>query len=518
MLKKLPLLCTLLVLHTLPAARGLAQQPTQRFIELPADTVHDKIRGGMLAQIIGNLNGLPHEFKYIDKPGKVAHFTPSLPKGAVTDDDTDIEWVYLREIARTGNNSLPPAEVAALWKRHINRRIFAANRYARDLMDLGLEPPWTGNVALNPWSDFNISGQFICESFGLMAPAMPQTAARLGLNYTHVAIDGEPAQATQLFTAMIATAFVETNTNRILDAGLKAIDPKSKIAEVVTAVRELCRDNPTDWQKTRLAIKNRWQTHDGAVRDRNGYELNTACVIAAFLYGNGDFVETLRIAFNFGWDADCNAATAATIVGVIKGRRWMNEQGWDIKDIYRNTTRDDMPNDETLTSLEDVLIECARLTIKKNGGQIELKPSPSGRGNGEGALGNSNSQPPAKLYRIPAEQPANIEPLATPADQLTKLHNQFASQLEQDLTTPGPTRARAAFLAICLGEAENLKQKSPTAWSAAIEELQKNYPAAVHNAFKSPAPIGDKLRHAMEQSGLHDPKNLKLTERPLEDK
>ena len=81
-------------------------------------------------------------------------------------------------------------------------------------MDLGIEPPWTGNVGLNPWSDFNISGQFICESFGLMSPAMPQTAARLGLHYTHVAIDGEPAQATQLFTTMIATAFVETDIEK----------------------------------------------------------------------------------------------------------------------------------------------------------------------------------------------------------------------------------------------------------------------------------------------------------------
>src|SRR5215468_5877290 len=156
------------LLLTLPAARALAEHPQPHFIEIPANTLEDKIRGGMLAQVIGNLNGLPHEFKYIDEPGHVEHFTPSLPTGAFTDDDTDIEWVYLRAISKRGENLLPNADIAALWKRHINRRIFAANRYARDLMDLGLEPPWTGNVALNPWSDFNISGQFICESFGLM--------------------------------------------------------------------------------------------------------------------------------------------------------------------------------------------------------------------------------------------------------------------------------------------------------------------------------------------------------------
>ena len=55
----------------------------------------------MLAQVIGNLNGLPHEFKYINEPGQIERYAPGLPKGAQTDDDTDIEWVYLREIARS---------------------------------------------------------------------------------------------------------------------------------------------------------------------------------------------------------------------------------------------------------------------------------------------------------------------------------------------------------------------------------------------------------------------------------
>lgn len=504
-----PLLATLpALLVILPAARGLAQPAQPHFLEIPADQLEDKIRGGMLAQVIGNLNGLPHEFKYINEPGHVEQFTPSLPKGAFTDDDTDIEWVYLLAISKSGNAILPNADIAALWKRHINRRIFCANRYARDLMDLGLEPPWTGNVALNPWSDFNISGQFICESFGLMSPAMPQTAARIGLHYTHVAIDGEPAQATQLFTTMIATAFVETDIGKILDAGEKAVDPKSRIADVVATTRRFCAENPNDWKKTRLAMKERWQTHGGIVRDRNGYELNTACVVAALYYGHGDFIETLRTAFNLGWDADCDGATAATVVGVIKGRQWMDDQHWKIKDIYRNTSRDDMPNDETLTGLENLCIQAARITIKTQGGSV---PSPATGRAREGL-------PTTALDRIPLEQPANIEPLATPTDQLARARKQLGPQLKSDPSSPGVARARAAFIAICLGETGRLKSESPKEWAAAVAELQMNYPKVVHNLFKAPSPIGDPLRRAAEHAGLHDPKDLQLTERPLEDK
>src|SRR5262249_33642555 len=157
------------------------------------------------------------------------------------------------------------------------------------------------------------------------------------------------------------------------------------------------------------------------------YELNTACVVAALYYGHGDFIETLRTAFNLGWDADCDGATAATIVGVMKGRRWMDAQGWNIKDVYRNTSRDDMPNDETLTGLENLCIEAAHITIKPQGGSPVPSPSPGRVREG---------QPATTVYRIPVEQPANIEPLAAPADQRARVRKQFGPHLKTDLASP----------------------------------------------------------------------------------
>jgi hypothetical protein len=504
MLRAIQFLCAL---HCAIACVGLSQAQ-QDFIDFDADELEDRIRGGMLGQVLGNLNGLPHEFKYIDEPGDVKHYVPSLSDGAHTDDDTDIEWVYLREIARSRECFLPPDRIAALWKRHINRRIWCANLYARGLMELGIEPPWTGNVGLNPWAEFNISGQFVCESFGLMAPAMPQTAARLGLNYTHVTIDGEPAQATQLFTTMIAMAFVASDVDKLLDAGLAAVDPQSEIADVVREVRKICAANPNDWEKTRSQIKQRWQTHGGAVRDRNGYELNTACTIAALIYGQhlpsssgrghgeGDpFVETLRLAFNFGWDCDNNAATAATIVGVMKGRRWMNDQGWDIVDVYRNTTRDEMPQDETLAGFENTLIEAARVTIELRRGEI---PLPFREGQGEGSSDNQK-----RIYRIRVESPANIEPLATSAAQIVRLRETFAPRLRQDLAA-APTRARAAYIAICLGEVERLKQDSPVEWTEALAALQSSK-TIMKNLFAAHGPAADRLKQAAIEAGLTQP-------------
>jgi hypothetical protein len=323
---------------------------------------------------------------------------------------------------------------------------------------------------------------------------MPQTAARLGLHYTHVTIDGEPAQATQLFTTMIAMAFVESDIGQLLDAGMAAVDPQSEIAQIVREVRQLHAAHPDDWRKTRRKIRDRWQTHNGTIRDTNGHELNTAATIAALLYGQQNltlspqspapspFTETLRLAFNFGWDCDNNAATAATIVGVIKGRRWMNAQGWNIRDVYRNTSRDEMPNDEAITSFEDTLIAAARLATEREGGELTTTDG-------------------KRIYRIHTEPPANVESLSTPDDQIADLRQAFAPSLKQDLVGNEATRARAAYIAICLGKAQQIKRDEPATWSTAATELAK-YPSVLRNLHSTPEPAGAKLRSEAKLAGL----------------
>ena len=436
-----------------PTASTRAEPP--RPAEIPADVLEDKVRGGLLGQLLGNLNGLPHEMKYIDEPGAVETYVPALPEGARTDDDTDIEWVYVTEMHRTGQLMLPPDRIIALWKRHINRSIWCSNAYARQLMDLGLEPPLTGRVALNPWAEFNISGSFLCETFALISPGMPRSAARLGLNYTHVAIDGEPAQTTQFVTAMIATAYFETDVDKVLDAGLAAVDPDSAIRAVAAEARRWHAEHPRDWKATRRLVKEKYQRHKGEMRDRNGYELNTASTVAALVYGGGDFVETLRLAFNFGWDADNNAATCGSVLGVIKGRRWMDAQGWDVKDVYRNTTRDQMPGDETITRFGDKLVTLAKRTILENGG---AETTAGGRA----------------IFRVAIQPPSNVEPLPRPLDRGDDFRRELLARADTDLSGNDLDRARAAYVIICAGEAGRYAKERPQDWQRALASLKQH--------------------------------------------
>jgi ADP-ribosylglycohydrolase len=93
-----------------PAAKGSR--------DIPAAVLQDKVRGGLLGEMVGDLNGLKHEMKYIAEPGNVETYVPELTQGAWTDDDTDIEWIYVVEMQRSKEIAglVKPAEKIELWE------------------------------------------------------------------------------------------------------------------------------------------------------------------------------------------------------------------------------------------------------------------------------------------------------------------------------------------------------------------------------------------------------------------
>lgn len=471
------------------AALPVLAQNKAATARIPADVLEDKIRGGFLGQVIGDLNGLRHEMKYIAEPGNIRQFRPALPDGAWTDDDTDVEWPYILEIEKTGNLLIPYPRIAELWKKHINRRIWCSHLYLRQLLDLGIDPPLTGRIELNPWADFNLSGQFVSETWGLISPGMPRTAARIGTHYTHVSVEGEAIQSTQMIAAMIATAFFTGSIDEILDAGAASVDPKSVMSRIIRDVRQWHKENPKDWRVTRKLTKESYCKYGGQdMRDRNGVWLNGASTVSALLYGDGDFVQTVTSAFNFGWDADNNAAAAGTVLGVLKGYKGLMAQGWDIKDKYRNTSRDDMPEDETITRYCDRLIALARLNISRHGG----------------AISTSNG---ITVYHIAIEKPANVEPLPDRNRQHSAMLSAWRAPAEQAVLAGRDLRdmARAAYLAVCLGFAPELKAKYPKRWAESVRALME-YPRVVQAMFfEAPFPAGDRIREKALAAGIAKP-------------
>jgi hypothetical protein len=337
--------------------------------EISREALLDRIRGGWTGMLIGGLEGLPHEFKYKEQPRDTLPEFTFLAQGARSDDDNDFEWPHLWFMDKEGSIKLPYTRIVEIWKGNMNSGIWVANKKARELMDQGVVPPETGTVARNPHAWYNLSGQFCVESYGLIAPGMPQTAADIGLHYARIAVSEEPLQAAQFWTSLISLcAFHEGSPEAALQLALHAVDPKSAMAEVVADTRRAFNAHPDDWKAARQEIHAKWlrQRH----WNDNSTPVNGAAVCLALLYGRDDFYHTLQYAMALGYDADCNAATAGTVVGMRIGfKRLAALRQFRMPDRYVNKTRPQLPAECKVSDQAETLLRVAERVILANGGE-----------------------------------------------------------------------------------------------------------------------------------------------------
>ncbi|HOA52138.1 MAG: ADP-ribosylglycohydrolase family protein [Thermogutta sp.] len=365
---------------------------SQQYVILSEEELLDRIYGGWVGMLIGGLEGLPHEFKYVEKPSPTLPEFTFLANGARSDDDNDIEWLHLWFMHQKGTLKIPYDELPAIWKANMNQGVWVANKRARELMDVGIVPPLTGSIEHNPHAWYNLAGQFCVESYGLIAPGMPQTAADIGLHYARISVSQEPLQATQFWTTLISRAFVlSLSTRELLEDALSAVDQRSDMAHAIRDAIAAHQKYPTDWKAARNEIHQRWYKARGW--NANSVIVNGAAVCLALLYGDGDFYQTLRYAMAIGYDADCNAATAGTVVGVRWGFRRISEHPqFRMPDRYQNRTRPQLPQEMRVSEQANILLQLARKVIVEQGGEVMQK---------DGQI----------YYRIRQQEPKLLEPL-----------------------------------------------------------------------------------------------------------
>ncbi|MCY3022219.1 MAG: ADP-ribosylglycohydrolase family protein [Planctomycetota bacterium] len=361
--------------------------------EVAREELLDRIHGGWAAMLIGGIQGLAHEFKYNDKPrDTLPDFPLGLPDGARTDDDNDFEWTHIYYMDKDGVLKIPYDRIVDIWKANMNTGLWCANLTARQLMDKGVVPPDTGDPARNKFASFNLSGQFCVESYGMIAPGMPQAAADIGLHYARIAVSGEPLQATQYWTSLISlNAFHDGSLEDALKAALKAVDPASAQAEVVQDALAAFHDNPADWKAARQLLHRKWLVEKKW--NGNSTPTNGAMVILALLYGNGDFYKSLQYSMALGHDADCNAATAGSVLGVRMGfKKIAALPGFTMPDIYKNLTRPALPREMKVSEQAETLLRVCEKIILANGGErIEVGGKPG--------------------FRIRVQEPRLLEPM-----------------------------------------------------------------------------------------------------------
>ncbi len=348
--------------------------------DISREELRDRIYGGWVGMLIGGLEGLPHEFKYTNAPRATLPDFAFLPNGARSDDDNDFEWTHLWFMDKEAMVKLPYGRVVEIWKANMNKGIWVANRQARKLMDQGVIPPDTGSPERNPHAGYNLSGQFCVESYGLIAPGMPQTAADIGLHYARIAVAEEPLQATQFWTSLISLMpFHQGTMEEAMARALQAVDRKSAMAEVVGDARKLFKQHPEDWKTARQVFHDKWRRERGW--NGNSTPVNGGFVLLALLYGRDDFYRTLQYAMALGEDADCNAATAGAVLGCQLGFKHIAAlPQYQMPDLYVNKTRPSLPAESKVSDQVATMLRVSERIILSNGGQrIEVNGQPGFR-------------------------------------------------------------------------------------------------------------------------------------------
>ena len=407
-------ICCLVLFSLVCSPARSEQDDSSRVISV--ETYRDKVRASLLGQIVGNIYGLGYEFKFIDEAGPDAMpygYTPYVLnrlrelEGAFSDDDTDIEYMYLLQMERHG---IEPtyAQLAEAWKRHVKARVWCANRVALNLMRAGYTPPLTGRKAYNDqW--FQIDPQLVNEIWSITAPGMPRYATAKSEWAARITSDDFGLEPTVHYAAMYSAAFFESDPERLVEIGLESLPPQSRFAEAVRYVQQLVNEHPDDWRTARKNLAARYygqfDYNQGAWPAIDAV-LNGACGVMALLYGSGDFQRTLDISCALGFDADNQAATMAGLLGVAGGSeaipdellRPIADSGWrdPFNDRYVNVTREELP-DASINDMAARLAAQGEKVILATGGQIlEVDGVPHYQ-----ILADAEFTPPFELHRTP---------------------------------------------------------------------------------------------------------------------
>jgi len=356
-----------------------------RHIDLAKYT--DKVYASWLAQCVGNMYGLSHEFKYNDEPRTepIEGWMPDALKrireanGAFSDDDTDIEYVDLFCMEKYGPE--PTYEqLAEFWKRHINRFIWCANRSARKLMRQDYLPPLTGRRGLNPnW--YQIDPQLVCEIWAVTAPGMLEYAAAKADWAAKVTNDDYGTHPTIWYNVMYSAAFFETDVEKLCQIGYDHLPTDSVFRTTIDEVRRWKAEFGDDWVAVRKKIKAKYFDRGGLPEEilagKISALLNGALGVLALLYGEGDFEKTMNYACMAGYDADNQCATLAGLIGIMKGSAAIPRKythildGWTepLNDFYKNRTRDELP-DGKITDIARRTAAMGQKLVCQTGGSV----------------------------------------------------------------------------------------------------------------------------------------------------
>jgi ADP-ribosylglycohydrolase len=293
----------------------------------------EKTYAGFLGMNIGIRLGAPVEptiwtFERIERTyGDITAYVKDFINFAA-DDDANGPVFFLRALYdKEKHKELAPEHIGDAWLNYAREGVgmfwwggYGTSTEHTAYLNLknGIAAPKSGSIEQNgKILAEQIGGQIFIDTWGLVLPNNIERAAKYARTAASVSHDGDGLNGAAFIAACISKAYVTSDVEEIVKAGLSVIREDSTYAKVTRAVIGFYNNNPDDFKACRKYLEENW-----------GYDKytgvchiipNAGVCILSLLYGKGDFNRTVEIATMCGWDTDCNAGNVGTIMGVACG-------------------------------------------------------------------------------------------------------------------------------------------------------------------------------------------------------
>lgn len=293
---------------------------TQDIIEISDSAMTDKVRGAWAGKMIGVMYGRPMEFLVSDRmytDSVVWH--PENVAGALNEDDLYGQMNFMATMQRLGQDA--PLDSLARCFAEADFDLCHANLQARKNYFDGLRGKDISSPANNIHCE-DIDFQIECDFIGFINPAMPRSASEMCDRVGRVMAAADGLYAGIFVSTLHSLSYTSSDIEYVIDESLKSIPEESAYSQCIRDVIAAYKADPEDWTECWTIINRKWNEHDICTPYHTfniDAKINGAYVVMGLLYGGGDMKKTMDITVGCGQDTDCNTATAAAVLGLMKG-------------------------------------------------------------------------------------------------------------------------------------------------------------------------------------------------------
>jgi ADP-ribosylglycohydrolase len=227
--------------------------------------------------------------------------------------DDDITYTILGLlIAEDYTPEFTIEQIGEAWVKYLPCACTAEDIALRNLK-AGISPYKAGETN-NPYCQW-IGADIRADSWGYMAPGLPQKAAEMAYKDAYISHRRNGIYGEMFFSAAIAAAFEVDNALDAIKIGLTEVPEDCMLANDVRWALETCKE-----------IKNHMDAKNAVMQRFEGQSpihtnVNACLTIFGLNIGGDDFTKVISETVAMGYDNDCTAATAGSIIGTILGSK-----------------------------------------------------------------------------------------------------------------------------------------------------------------------------------------------------